>query len=69
MTRVRGKSCYQCSLKIDRYDDPIDCKVCSESFHIKCVNISIENFNKMRENGLTINWICDRCEISTETVP
>lgn len=66
MSRIRGLSCSQCSNKIDRYDEAIDCQVCINSFHIKCSNIPIENYYKMREDGAINKWKCENCESTTD---
>lgn len=67
MSRVRGISCFRCLNKIDRYDDTILCQKCENSFHIKCVNISIEVFNEMRENGSGGSWICEKCSLPSNS--
>ncbi|KAK9887389.1 hypothetical protein WA026_022327 [Henosepilachna vigintioctopunctata] len=60
MTRGRGISCSRCNVKIDRYDDSINCKKCDNSYHIKCVNLSVEDFNKIHEDS-SQKWYCDDC--------
>lgn len=60
MSNSRGISCSQCSVKIDRYDDSICCSNCEKTYHIKCVKLSVEGFNKIRENP-TNKWICEAC--------
>ncbi|KAK9880624.1 hypothetical protein WA026_011865 [Henosepilachna vigintioctopunctata] len=60
MTRGRGISCSRCNVKIDRYDDSINCKKCDNSYHTKCVNLSVEDFNKIHEDS-SQKWYCDDC--------
>ncbi|XP_044747921.1 uncharacterized protein LOC123309099 [Coccinella septempunctata] len=60
MTRGRGICCTQCTNKIDRYDDSIECANCANSYHIKCANLSLESYNKLRENCAD-KWICENC--------
>lgn len=52
--------CVECSVKIDRkYSDIIDCDICKASFHIKCVNVSVDEMNAIkRENK---EWNCKKC--------
>ncbi|KAK9886483.1 hypothetical protein WA026_016767 [Henosepilachna vigintioctopunctata] len=60
VTRGRGISCSRCNVKIDRYDDSINCKKCDNSYHTKCVNLSVEDFNKIHEDS-SQKWYCDDC--------
>lgn len=53
--------CSACSVKIQRYDDNIKCAGCISSFHIKCVNISVEDFVAKSTDGSVLNWKCREC--------
>lgn len=56
--------CKCCAGKIDRYNDYIDCTgKCASSFHIECVDISLEQLSKMRERGADGEWICCSCTV------
>lgn len=68
MPRSRGISCSQCSGKIDRYDDSISCNTCDNAYHIKCVNLSVDEFNKIRENNAN-KWFCVVCCQSGSSIP
>lgn len=61
MSFARGLICSRCSSKINRYDDTIACQSCEKSFHLKCLNINIDDFNELRENGNLTKWICESC--------
>lgn len=53
-------NCVECSAKIDRkYGDIVDCYSCKNSFHISCVNLSVDELNVLsRENK---EWNCKNC--------
>lgn len=62
--QTRGVSCKQCDVKISKHDDYLLCKgVCNASFHIKCVNISLESFLKMNVGNEMENWKCNSCQL------
>lgn len=46
--------CFKCKRKIDP-PDIVECIACTESYHIRCSNISIENESDWE------NYICDDC--------
>lgn len=37
---------------------------CEKWFHIRCVNISKDDFGKIKSLGKKRRWFCDRCEIT-----
>lgn len=61
-TRI-GSSCSVCNLKIDvRYDDRIKCCQCLECVHLKCVDISLEQYQLMNEKDILKSWMCVACK-------
>lgn len=61
MMRTRGAPCSVCNEKVDKYDDIIKCGECLNSFHIKCVNVSVQYFNDLRSNDVVREWNCVGC--------
>lgn len=54
--------CFTCSEKIGRYDDNLSCNgKCGNSFHIKCLEISVEDFIKLKESSSFKLWKCVDC--------
>lgn len=52
--------CQPCKKKISRYDDIIQCQnVCQQSFHLKCVELTLSDKQIMEENEE--KWHCDVC--------
>ncbi|XP_031336946.1 uncharacterized protein LOC116166219 [Photinus pyralis] len=66
---VRGVNCNTCCLKIDRYDDSIDCVVCMNSFHILCVNITIDKLHEIKRSKEVRLWKCNSCLCSDSEDP
>lgn len=58
---TRSSLCRVCCAKLDRYDDRIKCSGCSESMHIKCVNISVQQYQLMNGDSLLETWKCSGC--------
>lgn len=55
--------CNSCNGKVDRYDDYISCRgECNSNFHIRCVNLSIEEYSKMRDEGDIKVWLRSACK-------
>ena len=54
--------CPVCSKNIARNVEYIACRgSCGKNFHIKCANLSAENFAKLKEDGSIKSWVCDGC--------
>lgn len=54
--------CGQCSVKLGRYDDVIDCSgKCRQTYHLKCVGMSYESFRKVMDSKLSKTWKCHFC--------
>lgn len=50
-----------CNVKLDKYDDRIKCVRCSENVHIKCVNLAIQEYQKLNESDALKTWKCPDC--------
>ncbi|KAL3277577.1 hypothetical protein HHI36_012920 [Cryptolaemus montrouzieri] len=52
------------NIKIGRYDDHLLCmnENCGNSYHIKCLNMSIEEYAKLRESPSFKSWVFEECE-------
>ncbi|KAK9877788.1 hypothetical protein WA026_019468 [Henosepilachna vigintioctopunctata] len=57
MPRGRGICCSRCTCKIDRYDETLKCSQCNEHFHIKGVNVLMDDFNDLRDKNLINEWL------------
>lgn len=53
-------------MKINRYDESIKCYKCENSYHIKCVDVTLEVFDDMRVNKTINRWSCN-CENNAGT--
>lgn len=64
---MNKKLCIKCNKKIARYENAITCAVsCEGSYHISCVQISLETFQELKDSGEISSWKCDNCEASSE---
>lgn len=55
--------CFVCNKNIGRYDDYIACRgECNRNSHISCVNITVEKFTQMKEDGSVRMWSCKDCK-------
>lgn len=54
-------------MKVDRYDDFINCNKCDQSVHTRCVKLLLEIFNKLCQNT-SQKWHCDGCQQYDATV-
>lgn len=62
---TRSVSCSVCHSKIDKYDDKINCVKCLETFHLVCVNVSLQEFQNRNEQDSLKSWSCSRCSTIT----
>lgn len=58
---TRGGVCGICSTKLDKYEDRIKCVRCFESVHIKCVNVTIQDYQELNESDALKTWKCPGC--------
>lgn len=66
----RGINCSVCEIKVCRkYDDAIECLKCNSRFHLKCVNLTIDQYHDMIDKRTVKLWTCCGCENSTITSP
>lgn len=59
--RIAVSSCAVCNVSINKYVDNIKCMACSQSFHLKCAEITIDEFQKLNEANQIKSWKCARC--------
>lgn len=58
-------NCEVCEKKIDRrYDDFIGCDECKMVFHLKCVDLSIEDLNALKRDNKM--WFCSKCVLEIQ---
>lgn len=63
-------TCGVCSRKIDRYDDYISRRdKCVKSFHLRCVNVSMDEFIRIKKSGVIKEWSCGTCDGSIASGP
>lgn len=62
----RGFCCSACQRKINRYDDVLKCTECLYEFHIKCVDVTVEVFEKMRVDKSIKQWRCGACCVAPQ---
>lgn len=58
---VYGLACYVCKVKINRYDEAINCGTCAGKSHLGCVNMDISEYLAMCNNRTVKNWKCSDC--------
>ena len=52
-----------CEKNIGRYEDYITCNQESDhNYHLKCIDMSIDDYGRMREDGTLQNWKCAECD-------
>lgn len=61
--------CAYCEKSIGRYDDYIVCRSdCERNYHLKCVGISIAQYNQIREDGTIKEWKCNDCSVKLTSI-
>lgn len=61
-SKQRGLFCSVCEQKINRtYDDKIECVTCGGIVHLKCLNISIQQYHDMVKDKVVEKWRCGTC--------
>lgn len=58
MMRTRGALWSKCNNEIDKFEYTLKCGKSLNSYHIKCVNVSVEHFNDLRNNDVVRAWNC-----------
>ncbi|KAK9679114.1 hypothetical protein QE152_g40262 [Popillia japonica] len=57
--------CVVCSSSIGRCDGYLSCRsICNRNFHCSCVNISVKQLARMKEDGSIQNWSCSSCSVN-----
>ncbi|XP_031334153.1 uncharacterized protein LOC116164156 [Photinus pyralis] len=57
----RGIVCGCCDYKIGRYDESIECAKCAKTYHINCVDLSIERVHELVSSNEIKIWECHFC--------
>lgn len=50
--------CNGCKASLGRYDDSLMCSSCMRLFHLRCVGVSLADFDAVRKRG---DWKCSLC--------
>lgn len=58
---TRNCFCGVCNAKLDKYEDRIKCVNCSENLHIKCVNLTVQEYQQLNESDALKLWKCPQC--------
>lgn len=66
-SRVDSLECIECNNVIDEKDKVLRCGgFCDKSFHIKCVNVLVKEFNQIKQLKSKVHWFCDVCCLRLE---
>ncbi|XP_075218851.1 uncharacterized protein LOC142323284 [Lycorma delicatula] len=58
--------CLVCNKRLSESENVLMCYgTCRKWYHIGCVNVSLENYKKIRELGNLVCWFCERCTSQT----
>ncbi|KAK9695676.1 FANCL C-terminal domain [Popillia japonica] len=63
--------CGVCAAAVSRYDDSIICasSSCAQTFHTKCLDVSLESLQALKTSGNIKVWRCDACKLKHNLIP
>ena len=65
--KSKGANCPCCSKAVKEKDMALECEICDDWFHIKCQEISVEEYNFLSEHA-SVHWYCFTCNKNVANV-
>lgn len=65
---TRNGSCSVCNSKVDKYEDYIKCVKCLINIHLKCADLTVEQYQQLNTSDTVKFWKCGRCLNPVPTV-